>query len=68
MQSIKACGQSLYSHWRRKECGKAFTEYIKEQEQAHGPLMDRVNKHKWKHKVLTELEIEADEIWNIYKI
>ena len=27
-----------------RKIGKAFTEYIKEQEQGHGPLMDRVNK------------------------
>ena len=45
-----------------KDAERALTEYIEKQELAHGPLMDRVNKLKQKHKVLTELEVESDEI------
>ena len=41
---------------------KAFNEYIEEQEEAYGPLVDRVNKIKQRHKVLAALEIEAEEI------
>ena len=45
-----------------RDTEKAFTKYIKEQEQAYCPLVDRFNRLKQKHKVLTELEIEAEEI------
>ena len=41
---------------------KAFNEYIEEQEEAYGPLVDRVNKIERRHKVLAALEIEAEEI------
>ena len=41
---------------------KAFNEQIEEQEEAYGPLVDRVNKIERRHKVLAALEIEAEEI------
>ena len=46
----------------KEDAVKAFTEYIEEQEQAYGPLVDRVNRIKRRQKVLAVLEIEAEEI------
>ena len=45
-----------------RDAEKAFTKYIEEQEQAYGTLVDRVNRLEQKHKVLTQLEIQAEEI------
>ena len=47
-----------------KNVEKILAEFIKEQEAAYGPLFERVNNVKQKHQVLTELEIESNEIKN----
>ena len=41
---------------------KALNSYINNQEENYGSLIDRVNKIKCRNKVLTALEIEAEEI------
>ena len=45
-----------------KNAGKILAEFIKEQEADLGPLLDRVNKVKQKHQVLTGLETECNAI------
>ena len=42
--------------------GKVLNSYFNNQEEKYGSLIDRVNKIKQKHQVLTELEVESDEI------
>ena len=41
---------------------KALEEFIKKQDTTYGQLMERFNKIKQRHKVLTELEAESVEI------
>ena len=45
-----------------KDAEKALAEFIKEQDTAYCSLMERVNKVKQRHQVLTELEAESGKI------